>query len=118
MPNAISAQKRSVTYLENRAVFEWMENLAAARQTNVAVLLREATSAYFAQNEQPTRALSLFEERTAVKAAARAETARQIASGELSAAAAQERNAPIHQSVQIANLWTAVRRHARAHRSD
>jgi hypothetical protein len=118
MPNVISAEKRSVTYLENRAVFEWLESVAAARQTNVAVLLREATSAYFAQNEQPTSVPSLFEERAAVKAAERAETARQIASGELSPAAAQERNAPIHQSVQIANLWTAVRRHARAHRSD
>jgi hypothetical protein len=118
MPNVISAEKRSVTYLENRTVFEWMENMAAARQTNVATLLREATSAYFAQNEQPMRAPSLFEERAAAKAAERAETARQIASGELSPAAAQERNAPIHQPVQIANLWKALRRHARAHRSD
>jgi len=118
MPNVISPEKRSVTYLENRTVFEWLENVAAARQTNVAVLLREATSAYFAQNEKPTGAPGLFEGRAAAKAAERAETARQIASGELSSAAAQERNAPIRQPVRISNLWTAVRRHARARRSD
>ena len=49
--------------------------------------------------------------RSAAKAAQRVETARQIAVGEISPRQAQERNAPISESVKIVDLWPAIRRH-------
>ena len=45
MPNAISPDKRSVTFLESRKVLDWMEEIARARKTDLSVILREATSA-------------------------------------------------------------------------
>jgi hypothetical protein len=114
MPNAISPSKRSVTYLENLSVMEWFEAMAAARKTGVSVILREATSAYFAEYKDKLAAPSLFAVRSAAKVAQRKETARRIASGAESSAQAQDRNAPIRQPVRIVNLWPAIRRHARA----
>lgn len=117
MPNSISPNKRSITYLENRSVLEWFEATAAARKTGVSVILREATSAYFAAHTDTPDTSNLLTTRSAAKAAQRRETARLIASGKLSPAEAQDRNAPIRQPVRIANLWTAIRSHARAHAS-
>ena len=114
MPNMIAADKRSVTYLENIRVLAWMEREAAARTTTVASLLREATSAYYAQYENAPAALSLFATRSAAKAAGRTTTAQQITSGALSPEEAQDHNAPIRGPVRILNLWPAIRRHARA----
>ena len=111
MPNVISADRRSVTYIEDISVFELLQKLAEEREISVATILREATAAYSEQLEViPT----LFASRAAAKASERAETERQIALGELSPEAAQARNAPITQPVKIANLWAAIRRHARS----
>ena len=114
MPNAISPTKRSVTFLESRKVLEWMEAIACERNTDVSVILREATSAYYVQHRSTSAAPSLFALRSATKAAQRADTARRIASGQLTPEAAQEHNAPIHTPVQIVNLWGNIRRHLRA----
>jgi len=113
MPNVIASDKRSVTYLENLTVHDWMAEEAAARNTDVSTILREATSAYFAQWASGTAAPSQFAARAAAKVARRAETARLISSGKLTSEAAQDRNAPIRQSVSIVNLWPAVRRRDR-----
>ncbi len=114
MPNAIAADKRSVTYLENREVLEWMEREAAARGSNVTALLREATSAYYVAHKEPGDEPGLFVRRSAAKAAQRALTERQIASGQISPEEAQRRNAPVREPVAIVNLWPAIRRYARA----
>jgi len=114
MPNVISAEKRCVTYLENRKVFEWMEELARTRKTDLAVILREATAAYCAQDRSAPREGDLFGQRAAAKAAARRKTSREIAAGVVTPKQAQDRNAPIRQPVQIVNLWPAIRRHTRA----
>lgn len=113
MPNAISPEKRSITYLENRKVAEWMANLAKTRHTDLAVILREATAAYYAQDKLAPNASTLIAHRTATKAAARTQTARAIAAGHITPEEAQERNAPIPHPVQIVNLWSAIRRHTR-----
>src|SRR3989337_1989762 len=60
MPNAISPGKRSITFLENRKVLEWMEKTARARETDLAVILREATSAYYARHNNQAASTSLF----------------------------------------------------------
>ena len=113
MPNAISSEKRSVTFLENREVFEWMGEIARARQTDVSVILREATSAYYLQNKTASADPNLLARRSAAKATQRAKTAKQIASGRLTPKAAQERNAPIHKPVRMVDLWSSIRRHVR-----
>jgi len=114
MPNAISPTKKSVTFLENRTVLEWMEAIARTRETNVSVILREATSAYHAQHRSASAVPNLLELRSAQKAAQRTATAREIASGRLTPGQAQELNAPIHTPVRISNIWAAIRRHTRA----
>jgi len=114
MPNAISPGKRSITFLENRKVLEWMEKTARARETDLAVILREATSAYYARHNNPADSTSLFAQRAAAKAAHRALTARQIADGKLTPEEAQASNAPIRQPVQVVDLWSAIRRRDRS----
>jgi hypothetical protein len=113
MPNAISPNKRSITYLENRAVLEWFESIATARQTGLSEILREATSAYFLAHKSADAAPTLFEQRSAKKMAQRKETNRLIASGLISPEEAQFRNAPIRGPVRIVNFWPAIRSHTR-----
>jgi hypothetical protein len=113
MPNVISASKRSLTYLESRRISEWMEGLARERKTDLAVILREATSAYYAQHNNGAVSPNLDAIRSATKAAQRAETARQMAAGQISPRQAQERNAPISEPVKVVDLWSAIRRHTR-----
>jgi ribonuclease D len=114
MPNMISKNKRSVTFLEDREVFEWMEAIARERDTDVSRILREATSSYYVLHGAPSSSPNLFETRSATKIAQRKDTDRQIASGGKSAAEVQEQNAPIHQPIQIVNLGSSIRRFARA----
>ncbi len=116
MPNAISPDKQRLTYLENRQVAEWLAAMARERNTDLAVVIREATSAYFAQYRNPN-APSHFVIRSAAKAARRTETARRIASGSLTPEAAQAASAPLrgHASVRVVDLWGAVRRRAAKH---
>ena len=114
MSNVISPSKRSVTYLENRKVLEWMAEMARARKTDVSVILREATSAYYLEHKEISGEPTHFDRRTAAKSHQRLETVRKIASGELTSAEAQERNAPIHSPVRVRNLWPSIRRHVRA----
>jgi hypothetical protein len=114
VPNVISPNKRSITYLENRSVLEWFESIAVTRQTGVSEILREATSAYFAAHQNLATNPTLSVQRSAKKAAQRRETARLIATGALSADAAQNRNAPVNQPVRIMNFWAAIRAHTRA----
>jgi len=115
MPNVISPRKRSVTFLESREVFEWMEEMARVRQTDVSVILRDATSAYYLQHQKVADDhVGLLTQRSETKAAARMKTAKQIASGKWTPAAAQERNAPIHKPVRVVNLWPSITRHVRS----
>jgi hypothetical protein len=114
MPNVIAADKRSVTYLENIDVLAWMEREAMLRKSGLAAILREATSAYYAQQINAPVDQGQFARRSAAKAAQRAETARQIAAGELTPEEAQARNAPIETPVRILDLWPAIRRRARS----
>ena len=113
MPNVISKDRKSVTFLESRKVIEWMEELARSRKTDLSVILREATSAYYLQHQAASTEPSLSELRSATKAVQRAKTAREIKSGVLSPADAQERNAPIRQPVRVLDLWPSIRRHVR-----
>jgi len=113
MPNVISAGKRSLTFLESRKISEWMEGLARERKTDLAVIVREATSAYYAQHNNGAISPNLDAIRSAAKAAQRAETARLIAAGHISPRQAQERNAPISEPVKVVDLWSAIRRHTR-----
>jgi hypothetical protein len=113
MPNVISKDRRSVTFLESRKVIEWMEEMARARKTDLSVILREATSAYYLQHEAVSTEPTLTALRSATKAAQRAKTTREIKSGTLSPADAQERNAPIRQPVRVLDLWPSIRRHVR-----
>ena len=115
MPNAISPEKTTYTFLESREVLEWMAKMARARGTDLSVIMREATSAYYVQHrsgDSPEN--SLFAARSRTKAAQRARTARQIADGELTREAAQQRNAPIREAVHVVDLWPAILRRARA----
>ena len=114
MPNVISPEKRSVTFLESREVFEWMEEIARVRQTDLSVILREATSTYYIQHKTASTDPGLFARRSATKAAQRTKTAKQIALGRLAPEAAQERNAPIHKPVRVVDLWPSILRHVRA----
>ena len=114
MPNVISPEKRSVTFLESREVLEWMEEMAHARQTDLSVILREATSAYYLQYQTASTDPGLFARRSATKAAQRTKTAKQMASGKLTPGAAQARNAPIHKPVRVVDLWSSIQRHVRA----
>ena len=50
MPNAISPEKTTYTFLESREVLEWMAKMARARGTDLSVIMREATSAYYVQH--------------------------------------------------------------------
>lgn len=114
MPNVISPEKRCVTFLESREVFEWIEEMAHVRQTDISVILREATSAYYLQYKTASTDPGLLARRSATKAAQRTETAKQIASGKLTPGAAQARNAPIHKPVRVVDLWPSIQRHVRA----
>ncbi len=114
MPNVISAEKRSVTFLESREVFAWMREVALERKCEVSVILREATSAYYVQHRSQSAETNLSEQRAATKVAQRKETARQLAAGEVTPAKAQLRNAPIGDSVRILDLWPSIRRHTRS----
>ena len=113
MPNVSSSEKRSITFLENREVFEWMKEIARARQTDVSIILREATSAYYLQHKSAPADPNLFARRSAAKATQRAKTAKLIASGRLTPKTAQARNAPIHKPVRMVDLWSSIRRHVR-----
>jgi hypothetical protein len=114
MPNMISKDKRSITFLESREVLAWMQEMARERNTDVSRILREATSAYYVLHRNAASSSSLFAVRAATKIAQRKETDQQIATGRISAAEVQERHAPIHQPVRVVNLWPALRRLARA----
>ena len=113
MPNVISKERESVTFLESRKVVEWMESVARERGTDLSVILREAISAYYLQHHQAKPETSLTMRRAATKAAQRAETARQIRSGKLTPEKAQELNAPVHRPVRVLDMWSSIRRHVR-----
>lgn len=83
MPNVNSAEQKSVTFLESRKVIEWMESVARERGTDLSVILREATLAYYLQHHQAKPETSLTAQRAARKATQRTKTARQIESGTL-----------------------------------
>lgn len=114
MSNVISPNKRSVKYLENRKVLEWMAAMARDRNTDVSVLIREATSAYYVEHKEVSNEPTHCDHRASAKSKQRLETVRQIVAGELTSSEAQERNAPIHLPVSIRNLWPSIRRHVRA----
>lgn len=114
MPNVIAADKRSVTYLENREIFAWMREVALERNCDASVILREATSAYYLQHRKEPPVATLSEQRAATKAAERRETARQLAAQEITPAKAQRRNAPVTSPVRVLDLWPSVRRNARS----
>lgn len=114
MPNVISKDRKSVTFLESRKVIEWMEEVARERGTDLSVILREATSAYYLQHQNASREESLSAKRAATKAAQRTKTRREIKAGVLSPEAAQERNAPVAEPVRVLDMWPAIRRHVRA----
>lgn len=113
MPNSVSPDKQRLTYLENRRVAEWLAAMARSRNTDLAVIIREATSAYFAEHAT-LEAPSHFATRSAAKAAQRTETSRRIAAGSLTAKAAQRANAPLpwDAAVRVVDLWGAIRRRA------
>lgn len=113
MPNVISKDRRSVTFLESRKVIEWMEAMARERGTDLSVILREATSAYFLQHQNVAPEATLTARRAATKAAQRSRTSRQIKAGVLLPAKAQANNAPITQPVRVLDLWSSIRRHVR-----
>lgn len=114
MPKVISRKnKRSVTYRENAKVLAWLERIARERKVAVAVIIREATSDYYVRDKERASAPTLTEQRAAAKRAARAETVRKIASGELTPEQAQWRNAPIRGRVEIVDLQAALRRLSR-----
>lgn len=113
MPNVISKERRSVTFLENRKVIEWMDAVARERKTDLSVILREATSSYYLQHRKASTEPNLTAQRAATKAAQRARTARQIKAGRLTPANAQRQNAPISEPVRVLDLWSSIRRHVR-----
>jgi hypothetical protein len=113
MPKVIPLTETSVTYSENPKVMEWMNTMAHDRNADVSVIIREATSAYYLEHKEIPAEPTHFDQRAAAKAHKRLETARQIASGEISPTEAQERNAPIHSTVHVRNLWPAIRRYVR-----
>ena len=102
-----------MTFLESRKVIEWMDAVTRKRDTDLSVILREATSFYYLQNRNAPPEESLTARRAAVKAKQRAKTARQIKAEVLSPAQAQERNAPVNQPVRVLNLWSSIRQHVR-----
>lgn len=104
-----------MTFLESRKVIEWMESLARERGTDLSVILREATSAYYVEHrDSSSPRKTLFEKRAATKAAQRRETARLLTEKKLSPAQAQKRNAPIEGAVKVVDLWASIRRHVHA----
>jgi len=113
MPNVISRDRRSVTFLESRKVIEWMEGVARQRDTDLSKILREATSAYYLQHRNAPPETSLTAQRAATKAAQRTRTARQIKAGVLTPAQAQEQNAPLKEPVVMVDMWASIRRHVR-----
>jgi len=113
VPNVISKERKSVTYLESRKVLAWLESVARQRGADLSVMLREATSAYYLQHHESKAGRSLTERRTAAKAAQRRETTRKIRAGVLTPQSAQEENAPVHEPVRIVDLWPSIRRHVR-----
>ncbi len=113
MPNVISKDRKSVTYLESRKVLAWMESIARERSTDLSVMLREATSAYFLQHQQAKPESTLTERRAATKAAQRQATKRKIRAGVLTPDQAQDDNAPVRTPVRIVDLWPSIRRHVR-----
>jgi len=102
-----------VTFLESRKVIEWMEAVARERDTDLSVVLREATSFYYLQHRNASPEVSLTAQRAEAKATQRAKTARQIKSGVLSPSQAQELNAPVKRPVKVLNLWSSIRHHLR-----
>jgi len=113
MPNVIAQNRRSVTYLESRPIIDWMQAVANERGTNLAVILREATSAYYLRHQNGAQEQTLSSRRVATKVAQRAKTAASIADGTLSPAGAQRRNAPVDAPVQVLDLWPSIRRHVK-----
>lgn len=113
MPNMISKDRRSVTFLESRKVIEWMESVAQERGTDLSVILREATSTYFLQHSNAKPETSLTARRAATKAAQRTRTARQIKTGRMTPAEAQQQNAPVLEPVRVLDMWSSIRRHVR-----
>lgn len=113
MPNMISKDRRSVTFLESRKVIEWMESVAQERGTDLSVILREATSTYFLQHSTAKPETSLTAQRAKTKAAQRTRTARQIKEGRLTPAEAQRENAPVSEPVRVLDMWSSIRRHVR-----
>lgn len=113
MPNMISKDRRSVTFLESRKVIEWMASVARERGTDLSVILREATSTYYLQHSTAKPETSLTAQRAQTKAAQRTRTARQIKEGRLTPAEAQRQNAPVSEPVRALNLWSSIRRHVR-----
>jgi hypothetical protein len=113
MPNVISKDRRSVTFLESRKVIAWMETVARERGTDLSVILREATSAYFLQHSDAKPETSLTARRAATKAAQRTRTAQQIKTGRLTPAEAQQQNAPVSEPVRVLDMWSSIRRHVR-----
>jgi hypothetical protein len=113
MPNMISKDRRSVTFLESRKVIEWMEAVAQERGTDLSVILREATSTYYLQHSTAKPETSLTAQRAKTKSAQRTRTARQIKAGRLTPAEAQQQNAPVSEPVRALNLWSSIRRHVR-----
>lgn len=104
-----------MTFLESRKVIEWMESVARERGTDLSVILREATSAYYVQHRDSSSVReTLFEKRAATKASQRRETARLLAEKKLTPARAQKRNAPIEGAVKVVDLWSSIRRHVQA----
>jgi hypothetical protein len=117
MPNVISKERKSVTYLESRKVLAWMESVARERGADLSVILREATSAYFLQHQDGLPTQSLTARRTAAKAEQRRQINAKIRAGTLTPQSAQEENAPVRQPVRIVDLWPSIRRHVRGRSS-
>ena len=113
MPNSISPNRRPVSYLEDRLVFNWLRKIAAERETDISVIIREATSAYFIQSEQPTSRSISFAEISSSKAADRANMNRWIAEEEMTPKQAQEYSASINGPVTVPDLASWIRRYGR-----
>jgi hypothetical protein len=94
-----------------------MESVARQRGTDLSVMLREATSAYYLQHHKSHAERSLTERRAEAKAAQRRETARKVQTRALTPQSAQAANAPVDQPVRIVDLWPSIRRHVRGRSS-
>jgi hypothetical protein len=113
MPNSISPFRKSVTYLEDRIVYEWMLKMAAERQTDVSVIIREATSAYFVISEQPSARVANSEEIFEAKASKRAETKLWMVAEDIEPEEAHRRMVQKAGPIRIKDLAVALRRNQR-----